>query len=222
MRLVYDFAWHEFADWYIEISKSAPSTETPRVLREVLSRILKLLHPVMPFVTEEMWRVLGEEDLLAWQSLPRFDPDLDDPEAEALLERTRRAVSAVRSFRAESKIEGKLDGRVPDGVDREVFISLAGVNPVEDLDGAARATLPAGDMAVEIVLTEDLRRGEVERLRKEIDRVQAEVGRAEGKLSNEKFVERAPAEVVSGEREKLDVNTRMLSTLSRRLEEYLR
>ncbi|MDQ3238226.1 MAG: valine--tRNA ligase, partial [Actinomycetota bacterium] len=222
MRLVYDFAWHEFADWYIEISKSAPSTETPRVLREVLSRILKLLHPVMPFVTEEMWRVLGEEDLLAWQSLPRFDPDLDDPEAEALLERTRRAVSAVRSFRAESKIEGKLDGRVPDGVDREVFISLAGVNPVEDLDGAARATLPAGDMAVEIVLTEDLRRGEVERLRKEIDRVQAEVGRAEGKLSNEKFVERAPAEVVSGEREKLDVNSRMLSTLSRRLEEYLR
>jgi len=222
MRLVYDFAWHEFADWYIEISKSAPSTETPRVLREVVSVILRLLHPVMPFVTEEMWRVLGEEDLLARQSLPGFDPDLDDPEAEALLERTRRAVSAVRSFRAESKIEGKLDGRVPDGVDREVFISLAGVNPVEDLDGAARATLPAGDMAVEIVLTEDLRRGEVERLRKEIDRVQAEVGRAEGKLSNEKFVERAPAEVVSGEREKLDVNSRMLSTLSRRLEEYLR
>jgi len=222
MRLVYDFAWHEFADWYIEISKSAPSTETPRVLREVVSGILKLLHPVMPFATEEMWRVLGGDGLLAEQSLPGFDPDLDDPEAEALLERTRRAVSAVRSFRAETKIEGELEGRVPDGVDREVFVSLAGMRPVEDLDGATRATLPAGDVAVEVVLTEDLRRGEVERLRKEIDRVQAEVRRAEGKLSNEKFVQRAPAEVVSGEREKLEVNTRMLSTLSRRLEEYLR
>ncbi|MGI8908943.1 MAG: valine--tRNA ligase, partial [Rubrobacteraceae bacterium] len=222
MRLVYDFAWHEFADWYIEISKSAPSTEAPRVLRQVVSGILKLLHPVMPFATEEMWRVLGEEDLLARQSLPTFDGDLDDPEAEALLERTRRAVSAVRSFRAETKIEGGLDGRVPDRVDREVFVSLAGVNPVEDLDGATRATLPAGDVTVEVVLTEDLRLGEVERLRKEIDRVQAEVRRAEGKLSNEKFVQRAPVDIVSGEREKLDVNTRMLSTLSRRLEEYLR
>jgi len=75
---------------------------------------------------------------------------------------------------------------------------------------------------VEIVLSEDLRRGEVERLRKEIDRVHQEVRRAEGKLSNEKFVERAPVEVVSGEREKLEVNSRMLSTLEQRLEEYLR
>ncbi len=222
MRLVYDFVWHEFADWYIEISKSTPSTETPRVLREVFSGILRLLHPVMPFATEEMARMLGEDELLARQSFPEFEPALDDSEAEDLLERTRRAVSAVRSFRAEAKIEGKLEGRVPDGVDEKVFVSLASVSPVEDLDGATRATLPAGDVAVEIVLSEDLRRGEVERLRKEIDRVHQEVRRAEGKLSNEKFVERAPVEVVSGEREKLEVNSRMLSTLEQRLEEYLR
>ena len=221
MRLVYDFAWHEFADWYIEISKFAPTSESPRVLREVFSGILRLLHPVMPFATEEMWRILGEDGLLARQSFPEFTPEFDDPEAETLLARTRQAVSAVRSFRAESKIEGELEGRVPDGVDEEVFVALAGVRPVEDLDGAIRATLPAGDVAVEIVLSEDLRRGEVERLRKEIDRVEAEVRRAEGKLSNEKFVQRAPAEVVSGEREKLEMNNRMLSTLSRRLEEYL-
>ncbi|MBA2343696.1 MAG: valine--tRNA ligase [Rubrobacter sp.] len=222
MRLVYDFAWHEFADWYIEISKSAPSSETPHVLREVFSGILRLLHPVIPFATEEMSRVLGADELLARQTFPAFDPELDDPESEALLERTRRAVSAVRSFRAESKIEGELEGRVPDRVDEKVFVTLAGVRPVENLDGATRATLPAGDAAVEIVLSEDLRRGEVERLRKEIDRVQQEVRRAEGKLSNEKFVERAPADVVSGEREKLEVNNRMLSTLEQRLEEYLR
>ena len=74
---------------------------------------------------------------------------------------------------------------------------------------------------VEISLTDELRRGEIERLRKEISRVEGEVARARGKLSNEKFVERAPVEVVSGEREKLSANTRVLETLTRRLEEYL-
>jgi valyl-tRNA synthetase len=74
---------------------------------------------------------------------------------------------------------------------------------------------------VEISLTEELRRGEIERLRKQISRVEGEIARARGKLANEKFVQRAPVEVVSGEREKLDANTRMLDTLARRLKEYL-
>jgi valyl-tRNA synthetase len=76
-------------------------------------------------------------------------------------------------------------------------------------------------VVVEISLTEELRRGEIERLRKEISRVEGEVVRARSKLSNENFVQRAPAEVVSGEREKLAANTRVLETLTRRLEEYL-
>ena len=74
---------------------------------------------------------------------------------------------------------------------------------------------------VEISLTEELRRGEIERLRKEISRVEGEVARARDKLSNEKFLQRAPVEVVSGEREKLDANSGVLETLTRRLEEYL-
>ncbi len=76
-------------------------------------------------------------------------------------------------------------------------------------------------MAVEISLTDEQRRGEIERLRKEIDRVGKEVERAQNKLSNANFVERAPEEVVEGEREKLEVNSTMLDTLTRRLEEYL-
>jgi valyl-tRNA synthetase len=138
-----------------------------------------------------------------------------------LLDRTRRAVSAVRTFRAETKVEGELEGRVSGDVDLEVFGALAGVKLVESLDGSAKATLAAGDVVVEISLTEELRRTEIERLRKEISRVESEVARARGKLSNDKFVERAPAEVVSGEREKLDANTLMLETLTRRLKEYL-
>jgi valyl-tRNA synthetase len=76
-------------------------------------------------------------------------------------------------------------------------------------------------VVVELALSEELRRGEIERLRREISRVEVEVERARGKLSNEKFVQRAPKGIVSGEREKLDANTRMLETLTQRLEEYL-
>jgi valyl-tRNA synthetase len=221
MRLIYGFAWNQFADWYIEIAKAAPSPATPHVLREVFFAILKLLHPVMPFATEEMARVLGEEDLLVRQRFPAPDVSLENEEADHLLERTKRAVSAVRSFRAESKVEGELEGRVSGEVDLEVFSALAGVKPLESLDASAKATLLAGDAVVEISLTEELRRGEIERLKREISRVEGEISRARGKLSNEKFVQKAPAEVVSGEREKVSANTRMLETLNWRLEEYL-
>ncbi len=220
MRVVYNFAWGEFADWYIEIAKAAPSSATPRVLREVFSGVLRLLHPAMPFATEEMSHLLGEKELLVRQSFPAFDPDLRYDEAGETLDRTKRAVSAVRKFRAESKVDGELAGRVPEGVETGVFLSLAGVRPAKDLEGA-KAVLPAGDVVVEVALSEEQRRGEVERLRKEIGRVGKEVERAEKKLANPNFVERAPGDVVAAEREKLDVNARMLDTLTRRLEEYL-
>ena len=92
---------------------------------------------------------------------------------------------------------------------------------MEEADGVSRASLPAGDVVVEILLSEEMRRGEIERLRREISRAEDEVRRAESKLANEKFVQNAPEKVVAGEREKLDVNSRMLETLTRRLDEYL-
>ncbi|MBA2534892.1 MAG: hypothetical protein H0V21_07760, partial [Rubrobacter sp.] len=72
-----------------------------------------------------------------------------------------------------------------------------------------------------VLLSDEMRRGEIERLRREISRAEQELRRAEGKLANEKFVQNAPERVVAGEREKLDANSRMLETLSRRLDEYL-
>lgn len=223
MRRLYDFAWHSFADWYIEISKAAPSARTAATLREVLAGILRLLHPVMPFVTEEMHRLLnGGEGYLLEVGFPDPEEWPRDAEAERLLDRTRRAVSAVRSFRADSGVDGVLEGRVPAGVDGDVFLALARVRDAgEDLpSGAGRTTLPAGDVVVEIALSEELRRGEVERLGREKARVEAEIARARGKLSNEKFVERAPEAVVAAEREKLETNTRMLETLAERLAAY--
>ncbi|MDQ3910493.1 MAG: valine--tRNA ligase, partial [Actinomycetota bacterium] len=151
MRLVYDFAWRQLADWYVEIAKVAPSRETPRTLRKIFYETLRLLHPVMPFATEEMNRILGGEELLIWQEFPRFDPVLQDAEASQVLERTQLAVSTVRSFRAETKVEGMLLGKVPEGVDSAVFSSLARVRHAENLDRSFTATLPAGDdMVVEI------------------------------------------------------------------------
>jgi valyl-tRNA synthetase len=221
MRRIYSFAWNQFADWYIEIAKAAPSPATPRILREVFHGILKLLHPVMPFATEEMAWVMGEETLLATQRFPETDPAREDEEADMLLDRTKRAVSAVRSFRAEAKVDSELEGLVPQGIDEDVFAALAGVRSVEAGDGASRASLPAGDVVVEILLSEEMRRGEIERLRREISRAEQEVARSQSKLANEKFVDNAPEKIVAGEREKLDVNSRMLETLSRRLDEYL-
>ncbi len=221
MRLVYDFAWHLFADWYVEIAKVAPSKETQRILREVFDGILRLLHPVMPFATEEINRILGGEEVLGRQTFPFYRSELEDPEAERVLEQTRQAVTAVRSFRAESKVEEVLHGKVSDKVDLEVFTALAGVHEVESLDGFFTAMLPAGNVVVEVALSEELRRGEIARLRKEIDRVEGEVSRAEGKLSNEKFVARAPAAIVEAEREKLEQSSALLETLKTRLDEYL-
>jgi len=76
-------------------------------------------------------------------------------------------------------------------------------------------------VVVEILLSDEMRRGEIERLRREVSRAEQEVKRSEGKLANEKFVQNAPENVVASEREKLDVNARMLETLARRLEDYL-
>ena len=94
-------------------------------------------------------------------------------------------------------------------------------SPAEGGNGASRASLPAGDVVVEILLSDEMRRGEIERLGREISRAGQEVARAQSKLANEKFVTNAPERVVAGEREKLDVNSRMLETLSRRLDEYI-
>ena len=221
MRRVYDFAWHEFADWYIEISKAAPSESTPRVLREVFDGILRLLHPVMPFVTEEMHRALGGETMLVRRELPKFDAALEDSEAERVLERTKRSVSAVRSFRADSNVREVLECLPPPDIDVEVFAALSKVRVIESLGGESQASLPAGDLVVEIGLSEELRQGEIERLRKEISRVEAEVRRAEGKLANDKFVQNAPADIVAAEREKLQANAAVQATLATRLDEYL-
>ncbi len=130
---------------------------------------------------------------------------------------SRRCARSGPSRRSKASSKGS----VPQGIDEGVFAALAGVRPAQTGNGASRASLPAGDVVVEILLSEEMRRGEIERLRREISRAEQEVARSQSKLANEKFVDNAPERIVAGEREKLDVNSRMLETLSRRLDEYL-
>jgi valyl-tRNA synthetase len=221
-RLIYGFAWHEFADWYVEIAKVAPTPRTPGILRAVFSGVLRLLHPMMPFATEEMNDRLGGDGLLVRQEFPAYDPALEDEEAVEIMSRTRNAVRAVRSFRSEANAGGELEGRIAGGaaVERAVFESLSGVRLSERPAGAATATLNAGDVVVELALPEDLVRSETRRLEKEISRLEGEVARSQKKLANEKFVERAPAGVVAAEREKLASNAGLLEKLRSRLGEY--
>ena len=115
--------------------------------------------------------------------------------------------------------ESLLGRSLPAEVEQKV--ALAGLRPVNDTDGGRLASLLAGDVVVEILLSEEMRRGEIERLRREISRAEQEVARSQSKLANENFVNNAPEKVVAGEREKLDVNSRMLETLSGRLDEYI-
>src|SRR4051812_43642841 len=212
---LYAAFWGEVCDWYLEFVKprlrsEEPDEDTSATVLYVLERCLRLLHPMMPFVTEEIWSHMpGERGLLAADSWPEVDASLIDPDAEAAVDRTIEAVTALRRYRqdvgapAAAWIPGRL---AADGYDAtaEQLARLARFSlesPNGD-DPVATVAVPGG--AVQVFETQDIDFGEAERRREaEREKLRGEIARLEGKLSNEKFVERAPAEVVEGERAKL-------------------
>jgi valyl-tRNA synthetase len=212
---LYAAFWGEVCDWYLELVKPRlraddPDEDTRATALYVLERCLRLLHPMMPFVTEEIWSHLpGDRGLLAADSWPQADAGLIDADAEAVVDRTIEAVTALRRYRqdvgapAAAWIPGRLaaDGyeATAEHVARLSRFRLGDVNGDEPV---ATVAVPGG--AVLVLATEAIdveeasRRREAERLK-----LEGEIKRLEGKLLNEKFVQRAPAEVVEGEREKL-------------------
>jgi valyl-tRNA synthetase len=225
---LYRFVWNVYCDWYLELAKpaltgpdGAAKDETRAMVAWVLDEILRLLHPFMPFVTEELWRVTAEgagarEGLLVLAPWPRHD-GLDDPAAEAEIGWLIDLISAIRSVRAEMNLPaGAQIPLVLAGVGeetkaradrwREVFKS-----PLGRLSVIAFADAPPPG-AVQIVV-----RGEVAalplagiidlaaeraRLEKEMAKVKGDIARVDAKLANADFLARAPEEVVEGEREK--------------------
>jgi len=217
---LYDFIWDVFCDWYIEIAKirlqkgGSEAKDAKQVLVWVMSNTLKLLHPFMPFITEEIWQTLphdGESIMIsAW---PEYDPAHSFEAEEAEMERIMTAVRAIRNRRAEMNVPPSRKAKVyiataykPAFEHGSVFMQrLASASEVEvadsfELDGAvcivtadAKIYIPMGELV-------DLE-AEKARLNKELAAVEKDLAFVNGKLSNENFVAKAPAAVVEAQRE---------------------
>ncbi|MDO8264401.1 MAG: valine--tRNA ligase [Gallionella sp.] len=235
-KAIYEFVWDEYCDWYVELAKvqlqdsgsrieevAARQRATRRTLVRVLETMLRLAHPLIPFITEELWQKVapvagrsGESIML--QAYPRADMARCDEKSEAWVATLKSMVNSCRSLRGEMNLSPAQ--RVPliiasgiaagDAATLTAFApyigSLAKLSEVQVV-----AELPTGDAAVAIVGAFRLMlkveidvAAERERLDKEIARLQGEIAKAQGKLSNASFVDRAPAAVVEQERKRME------------------
>ena len=217
---LYDFVFGELCDRYIELVK--PRLGEPDVqatLLRVLRETLALAHPVIPFVTEEIWsHVPDAEGLLVGSRWPDVDESLLDAEAEAAVERQFAAVQAVRAWRDAVRVPP--GPRLPARLDAPGYEQLAdGIALLARLEwspdgGDAVAAVPIPGGAVAVLATEAVDLEADRRLREQQRRtLQAEIARAEGKLANEGFVVKAPERVVQAERDKLEQMRRELAEL---------
>ena len=223
---IYTFIWHKFCDWYLELIKPILSgsdqdaaAETRAMTAWVLDRALKLLHPFMPFVTEELWAKLapegeGRESLLILAPWPK-QQGLENAEADAEIGWLIRLISEVRSVRSEMNVPA--GAKVPlvisgasDGTTARAKRHEETILRHARIDAMSFDKVPAG--AVQIVLDEatlalplagiiDVA-AESKRLKREIDKVGSEIRQLDAKLANEKFVARAPEHVVEEQRER--------------------
>jgi valyl-tRNA synthetase len=213
---LYGAFWSELCDWYLELAKprlyEKDNEAVSGVLLWALDRTLRLLHPVMPFVTEEIWGLIpGERGLLAVSEWPQPDPSRVDEDAEAEIGRLIGAVTALRRYRDEvgAKPSAPLRGRlVAEGHEagRGHLARLARLELVEDEgeNGDVLATVPIPGGGVQVLPSDAFDPAEAEkRIAAKRNSLRAEIERAERRLANDKFVERAPAEVVEEERRKL-------------------
>ena len=202
---LYDFVYGELCDWYLELIKDREfDDELSAHLRWVLRETLLLAHPVIPFVTEELWALAGGDGMLAAAQVGELPAR--DPRAEEDIARVIAVVQGVRSWRNESGVApgAALEARLP-GLAQQLaplVARLAHLAPV-DGDGEAIATIPAGGVQVELLTGVDHAELEAKRS-KERGRLEAEIRRAEGKLADEGFVAKAPEALVEAERRKLE------------------
>jgi len=214
---LYDFVYGELCDWYLELIKhrlrdDAPAADRAALavtLGHVLRATVALAHPVIPFVTEELWPQLGGDGLLAGARVPVSDPARIDPEAEAAIGRAIEAITALRGWKDSAEL--------PAGTVVPVRLRAAEYAPVAELigrlarvqiDNASEAepiaAVPIPGAAVDIlpVVGVDLQAAERKMVKRRAE-LEAEIRRAEGKLANENFVAKAKPDVVEAEREKL-------------------
>ena len=236
---VYDFIWDSYCDWYIEMCKSrlqgedeAAKVQAQQVLCYVLTEMLKLLHPFMPFITEEIWQALPHEgEFLMLQKWPEYREDLSFPEEERALELVMEAIGAVRVRRSEMNVPPSKRAHLTVVTDQKKVFEL-GVPFLKRLAYADEVTItdtvPADAAAQVSAVTHECKlfmpmsdlvdlEKEKARMEKELGKTKGELAGLEGKLANPGFVNKAPAAVVEAEKERAE----KLKALIEKLEESL-
>ncbi len=231
---LYDFIWDVFCDWYIELVKprlnaagTATNAAAQRTLTYVLSNTLKLLHPFMPFITEEIWQTLPHSgDSIMVSEFPQYKAELAFADKEQEMEAVIEAIKALRNRRAEMNVPPSKKAHVYIKTAKKelfakaeaFFMKLASASATEIVDDSF-----AGDGMVQAVTFDAVLylpmaelvdvEAEKARLQKELETAEAEIARAKGKLENESFVARAPQKVVDGEKEKVEKFTEKAAQL---------
>ncbi len=224
-NVLYQFTWHEFCDWYIEMSKlalnssdAAEASKSRKLLQELLDQILLLLHPIMPFVTEEIWQVLGgNRRSIMMERYPAAQPSWIDEETETRMTSLMNVIRAIRNLRTEmncppgKEVKMIFCGPEPDlAFLREQQPYLRALARVGSADYRAAGNPPKGAAtavvgAIEIYLPlEDLVNFDEERARlsREVSKVEDELARVQKKLANGDFIAKAKAAVIQKERDK--------------------
>ena len=241
VQKLYDFIWEEFCDWYIEMVKPRLYSEEDKTkaaalwtLKTVLVNALKLLHPYMPFITEEIFRNLTGEESIMISAWPEYKEAWSFAEEEGSVELIKEAVRAIRNTRSSMNVppskKAKVyvvseSGRVRSVFEgsRSFFAALAYASEVcvqADKAGigedAVSALIPQAAVYMPFAELVDLEK-ELERLKKEEERLTKELARVNGMLNNEKFMSKAPQNKIDEEKEKLAKYTQMMAQVKEHL-----
>ncbi|WP_419599607.1 valine--tRNA ligase [Sutterella wadsworthensis] len=242
---IYSFVWNQYCDWYVELSKvqlrgsEAEQRATRHTLVTVLEAVLRLAHPIIPFITEELWqkvsvtagvRKADEDAFLMLQTYPTFDAAKVDADAVARMTTIQAQIDSIRNLRSEMKLPPSqkmpllISGPEAECAAAAAYLQqlarLESVTHVEDLQQAAQGSVApvaiVGDFKLMLKVEIDVK-AERERLSKEAARLAGEVKKCQSKLGNERFVSKAPAAVVDTEKKRLAEFTALLAKVEEQL-----
>ena len=239
---IYDFIWNEFCDWYIELVKPrlydencATRTEAQFTLYTVLINSLKMLHPIMPFVTEEIYNELpNTEDSIMITAFPEYTDEFAFEDEEAKIEMLKELIVGIRNIRNNMNVHPSKKSELIFVTTKYNDLIEASIAFLEKLGFANKIIIQDSKDGIDpnaiSIIAQDLElyipfndlvdiAAEIERLTKEKETAQSELNRAQGMLSNEKFVSKAPEKLIAGEKEKVAKYTEMIEKIDARLAE---